>query len=1528
LCDRKLVNLDDQTSALAKFWVFTSAHVAAHFTGVITDDFTSEFDPFSPQFGEKFSPANLPVAIKDWTGTEISRVYTDQWGTYTGLTYSTWEVNPPNPTGYAPQMMVTCMNDPGTGAVPDPLYNPAYSQFCYEIPFMPGQTQYMDTPVVPTSAFAGAGYNNPDCDYPDATPAIKQVDGDGIGPWVSAAGHTLTITALGGQGVNNYGYSGPSATTAPFNQKTVTRHYGFGTTQGSISIGGVPVTASNITTWNDTTIVVNVPGGVPNCAVQQQSQYGGSAAQCGQLVIIRGDNGKQSVDTVTVTIGGKTPSRVLSDGSIQSAIDAAAPGDLIIVNPGIYSELLLIWKPVRLQGVGAVSTIIDANAHPAGKLDPWRAHVNCLFGLALNGQPINPNPYPIPPTDPSNPIKGNNPYDPTGAQSCPAAGWNYFSGGPNNPQVDRLPLEGTLGWDVTVNGNLAELLQEPSLMGAYEGAGITVLAKGVRYPAGVNVFGSGPDTAAGDFIAHEGQMPVPTVELTSADCSTSATNPTNPFPSNFQCNPSSIDGLTIENSSQGGGGIFVHGWGHNLQIANNRITNNTGTLTGGISVGQGESPDALLSGNGGDPLGYNGGVLAGFDQQPWTCVPGAVIRTSATPYGYDQVVSPPGFIANQQLPYCYDLNVNVHHNAVTKNSSIGDELFSSTPAGAGGVTFCTGADYYKFNYNWVCGNLSTGDGGGLAHLGFSYNGDIEHNQILFNQSANPTVPTNGGGIIVMSTAPDGPPPGAVAGECGSTTDVDCAPGLSDGTGPGLLINANLIMGNAAESGSGGGIRLQSVNGTEVVNFPLFAPLWNSVSLTNNIIANNVAGWDGAGVSLQDALVADLVNNTIISNDTTASSGMLFNTLGAPLASAPGATNQTTSTTTSAPQAAGLVTMGNSPQLTSALPATVICPLGHAVGLNIINGACRNFSYPLLYNDVFWQNRSHYIGVGSLGSGPLNQQHVVALYNAFTSTQAPTQPTSGATTPNGSGVIITGGTGACVAASYWDIGVRGDTGPTSHGSGITLAPTYSVLTSIAGYGGLNDTTSNPTVLSQYCNGSRTPPEFKSLGYQVPPGIADATVPNPIFNLTPAATVDEGNNWINISWGPLALANPSTNVSLGNYGLAAGSPAIGYIPSTALIAYALAPSTDFFGTLRKTNNAVDAGAVEFVGTGTAIASVTGGPQAFGNVVVGTTSAAQTLTLHNTGTANLTGITLAFSSSRFTRPAGAAGGTCGATLTLVAGTCTINVVFSPTVVGPLNATLTITANVSVSGSPVLLSGTGIAAVREAAVAPNPLAFGNWATGTTSSAQTVTVTNTGNTALAGGAFSFGGGTAQPFSRPGGSAGGTCGAALAAGASCTINVVFAPTTATAFSRSLTVAYTGATVTPTPVTLTGTGVATRATMSITSNPLTITLPTGVVTGTGTLTLSNTAATDGAQVAVTNVTVSGGSPATYFFNVGALAGPNTCTGATLAPGATCTVTVKFTNTGAPRGVNRLGTINFFDSGLASPQSGQLVGFASP
>ncbi|PYX35059.1 MAG: hypothetical protein DMG81_18835, partial [Acidobacteria bacterium] len=619
---------------------------------MITDDFTAEFDPFSPQFGEKFAPAYLPVSVKDWAGNEVSRTYSDQFGAYTGLNYSTWEVNPPNPTGYGPTMMVTCMNDAGSGTTPDPLYQPGYSQFCYELPFMPGQTGYFDTPVVPTSAFS-EGYNHPDCNYPDATPAIASVTSSDIaGPWVSnsGTGHTLTITALGNKDVDSYGYSGPSTTVAPFNQQKVTRHYGFGSQPTDCHSGvgnacpevalfgsdGIARPLTNVQ-WSDTTITGTVPTGVPTCAVQQQTQYGGSTARCGELFITTA-NGKQSIDTVTVTIGGQTPTLLATGQTIQSAIDSAKPGDEIIVPPGVYNEILLMWKPVRLQGVGAASSIINANAHPAGtaKMDTWRRQVLCVFGLALNGTPIS----------------GSNSYDPSNTFTCTSA--MQFS-------VDRLPLEATVGWDATLNGNLAEQLLEPTLMGAYEGAGITVLSKGVKFPSRSQPFASDV-------------FPTGTQLLTTRDCNNGGTNP---YPSNFWCNPSSIDGLGITNSSQGGGGILVHGWGHNIQIANNRVYNNQGTLSRGITVGQGEHPDVYLA----------GGVA--------TTIPGSCENSN---------------IANLSLPYCFDMNVNIHNNAVVQNSSLGDELFSSTPAGAGGVTLCNGSDYYKFNNNWVCGNMSTGDG--------------------------------------------------------------------------------------------------------------------------------------------------------------------------------------------------------------------------------------------------------------------------------------------------------------------------------------------------------------------------------------------------------------------------------------------------------------------------------------------------------------------------------------------------------------------------------------------------------------------------------------------------------------------------------------------------------------------------------------------------------------------------------------------------------------------------------------------------
>ena len=119
LCDRKQITLIDGRNAAVDFFLFTEVPIAAHLTGFILDDTANEFDPTSPQFGEKFSPPWLPVSIRDWTGREISRTYSDERGSYNALVPSTYTMNMATPSGVSPNMLITCMNDPG------PIEDPA-----------------------------------------------------------------------------------------------------------------------------------------------------------------------------------------------------------------------------------------------------------------------------------------------------------------------------------------------------------------------------------------------------------------------------------------------------------------------------------------------------------------------------------------------------------------------------------------------------------------------------------------------------------------------------------------------------------------------------------------------------------------------------------------------------------------------------------------------------------------------------------------------------------------------------------------------------------------------------------------------------------------------------------------------------------------------------------------------------------------------------------------------------------------------------------------------------------------------------------------------------------------------------------------------------------------------------------------------------------------------------------------------------------------------------------------------------------
>src|SRR5438067_271137 len=130
-------------------------------------------------------------------------------------------------------------------------------------------------------------------------------------------------------------------------------------------------------------------------------------------------------------------------------------------------------------------------------------------------------------------------------------------------------------------------------------------------------------------------------------------------------------------------------------------------------------------------------------------------------------------------------------------------------------------------------------------------------------------------------------------------------------------------------------------------------------------------------------------------------------------------------------------------------------------------------------------------------------------------------------------------------------------------------------------------------------------------------------------------------------------------------------------------------------------------------------------FGNQQMHTTSAAQTVTLSNTGNAALT-ITGIAAIGDFAQTT-----TCGASLAAGAN-CAVTVTFTPTATGARTGAVTFTDNAAGSPHTVTLSGAGTAAPTPAAsLSAASMTFGNQQINTTSAAQTVTLSNTGNAAL-----------------------------------------------------------------------------------------------------------------------------------------------------------------------------------------------------
>lgn len=139
----------------------------------------------------------------------------------------------------------------------------------------------------------------------------------------------------------------------------------------------------------------------------------------------------------------------------------------------------------------------------------------------------------------------------------------------------------------------------------------------------------------------------------------------------------------------------------------------------------------------------------------------------------------------------------------------------------------------------------------------------------------------------------------------------------------------------------------------------------------------------------------------------------------------------------------------------------------------------------------------------------------------------------------------------------------------------------------------------------------------------------------------------------------------------------------------------------------------------------------------------------------------------------------------------TCQIDVVFKPTVLGARTGTLTVQSSANTLTAP--LTGIGTPALSSSTTA---LSFGNVDVGSSMS-QTFTVTNAASGTLTMPVLAISGDYAFTT---------TCGSTLATGASCTITVVFKPTTTGSRTGTLTVASGDATSFGFPVQLTGNGV--------------------------------------------------------------------------------------------------------------------------